>query len=353
MTPTDMFNLTQNYTAIGLQTGGYVTRANLALHEVRDAIVTRRDYFPDRSYVGAVYDGKRNLVQSTLRFNERDIFPADPKFLDDISAASAQPSPDRTALYGGILFPILGHFFFESMARLWPLLWGRNTQERRLPVYFHPWPGLDTPRFLDNPLYRLSLEAIGIRAEDLKVIDAPLQFDTLIVPAPASAYHLNLDYRMVSIFDQIASSILAQPGPTPQRLGPGRNIYLSRSQWSENRRILNEEAIDAEMTARGFEIVHTQHLSPQDLMAVLVDTDTIVATDGSHAHMAAFCRPGIRIVMLDSRPVPTQFAISVLRQMRAVHVPLFQTPIYRMEIGITEPAVLGQLIDLCLAATLR
>ena len=75
------------------------------------------------------------------------------------------------------------------------------------------------------------------------------------------------------------------------------------------------------------------------------EMDVMVATDGSHAHLAAFCRPGTRVVLLDTRPVPTQFAIAKLRDFAAFHVPLFETPLYRAETGITDPDMLGRLID--------
>ena len=102
------------------------------------------------------------------------------------------------------------------------------------------------------------------------------------------------------------------------------------------------------MAERGFEVVHTQSMSPPELVTMFRAADYLVATDGSHAHLAAFCRPGTRVVMVDTRPVPTQFAIAKLCNLAAFHVPLFETPLYRSEIGITDPGALGRLIDLAI-----
>jgi Glycosyltransferase 61 len=337
------------YTIDGLKKYGYVTRKNLCCNEIRDATITNRTYFPDRSYVGAVYDGNDELIRSTLRFNTGDIFPVDTARLDDISKLSAWQSPHPVALYSGILFPIIGHFLFESIARLWPLLWREAGSAGQLPVYFHHWPGLDLKAFMANSLYRETFRAFGLKESDVNIIERPIRFDTLIVPDPASAYHLHLDQRMVSVFDRIANSIMQQGDYRHTSPQGNRRVYLSRSSWTENRRILNEEAIDALMMARGIEVVHTQTLGPRDLISLLLSADTVIATDGSQAHLAVFCRPGIRTVVLDTRPVPTQFAISALRGFNSVHVPLFQTPLYRMEQGITDLAVLGQIIDFALA----
>jgi hypothetical protein len=339
-----------DYTAEGMQKYGYVTRSDLTCREVRDATVTRRNYFPDRSYVGSVYDGKSELIRATLRFNQGDIFPVDTVRLDDLSALSAQPSAHPVAIYGGILFPILGHFFFESVARLWPLLWCGCGAIRRLPVYYHPWPGLEISALMANPLYRRTFRVFGLEPSDIHVIEHPQRFDTLVVPDSASTYHVDLNSRMMSVFDEVANGILERaPGTTHQSRSAGRRVYLSRSRWTENRRIVNEEAIDGLMANRGLEIIHTETLAPIALMSLLKNADLVVAADGSHAHLAAFCRNGIRSVMLDTRPVPTQFAIAALRAFSAVHIPLFQSELYRFEQGITDMATLGQLVDQALA----
>ena len=86
-------------------------------------------------------------------------------------------------------------------------------------------------------------------------------------------------------------------------------------------------------------------MTPTALVDLFRSIDVAVATDGSHAHLTTFCRPGIRTIMLDTRPVPSQFAIATLKRFEAFHVPLFETPLYRFETGITDPELLGQLID--------
>ncbi len=339
-----IFNQSIAYTLDGLDKYGYVTRNNLTVREFRDATATNRVYFEDRSYVGAVYDGKRQLIASTLRFNERDIFPVDPVLLDDIADVSAVRCEHSLAVYGGIFFPILGHFYFETISRLWPLLWRLGNPGCGVPIYFHHWPGLDLPQIFANPLYAETLNAIGVSPQDVHIIERPTRFDTLLVPDAASSYHINLDERMQSVFDRITSYVIdRQDRPTSP--GADRRIYLSRSGWTENRRIKNEEAIDAELVKRGFEVVHTQIMKPHELFAMLKSTAILVAADGSHAHLAVFCRPGIRVVLLDTRPVPTQFAIAKLRRFQAFHVPLFRTPLYQFEVGITDLEALGRLID--------
>jgi len=349
MTPASLLEQAKYYTKDGLQRFGYVTRKDLSCIEFQGALATSRAYFPDRSYVGAVYDGRGALVKSTQRYNQGDLIPADPAIVDDLSSIGADRCEQDIALYGGILFPILGHFLFESLSRLWPLLWLNEAERWPTPIYFHHWPGLDVAQLEANPLYVQVLNALGIDFGTIRVIDRPIGFTRLIVPDTASAYHLHLDIRMNDVFDRVVRSILGGPSHAGAYAN-GPKVFLSRSRWNENRRIQNESGLDEMLDGRGFRVVHTELLPPRELIAMLATAGKVIATDGSHAHLAAFCKPGTPIIMLDTRPVPTQFAISALRPLRALHLPLYETEVFDPGGRITDFNLLDQFIDLALDA---
>ena len=326
---------------------GYVVEEDLAVRTLNRAVVTPRRYFANRSYTGAVYDGSGALVQSTLRFNVQDIVPVDPPVLPALEAIAALDRHHDQAIYGGILFPILGHFCFETLGRFWPLVTlARRAREggRAVPLFFHHWPGLDVAAFFQTPFYQFVFERFGIGRADVVIIDRPMSFGTLLVPDAASIYHVKLSTEMRRVFDFVAA---APDG----RLATGRGrrmAYLSRSRWTDNRRVSNEMELEAELARRGFEIVHTQDLAPRALLDLLQDTDTLLTTDGSHAHLAAFCQPGARSVMLDTRPVPTQIAIEKLRGIGSVHIPLYLGPLYTNGL-LNDVPLLGTVIDRALA----
>ena len=287
-------------------------------------------------------------MRSTLRYNDRDIWPADPAFVDDFSRIGVDECEHGVALYGGILFPVLGHLLFESLSRLWPCLWLSHAGRWPMPVYFHHWPGLDMTEMRANPLYVQVFEALGIGFDAIRLIDKPVGFNKLIVANTASAYHMYLGVRMNDVFDRIVNSVVGEPAGAAANVQGRPTVFLSRSRWMENRRIQNESGLDDMMGGRRIRVVHTELMPPQELITMLAKAGTVISTDGSHAHLAVFCQPGTRIVMLDTRPVPTQFAIAALRLFRTLHVPLFETDMFDPARGITDFSLLDQAIGLAL-----
>lgn len=329
----DRLDQSEAYTRECLQRFAYVTDNDLGVRAVHDAVVTPRDYLPDRAYTGAVYDAANRLIEGTLRFNQGDINPVDPPELPAGQRAAAQFNQRRLGIYAGSLFPILGHFVFEALARLWPLAYFGSGPAEPPDIVVHHWPGLDVDAFFANPLYRALFAAIGVSQERIVLADRPLLYDTLIVADPASRYHLDMNTEMDRLLNTVRRSLLGTDTPD----WGGDKVYLSRSRWGSNRRVVNEAEVDAAMEARGFQVVYPETLTPEDLVDLLAGASILVSFDGSHAHLAAFCEPETATVLFDTRPVPTQIAIAKLRGFRIMHVPLFEMPdLYRMDQGVLD-----------------
>lgn len=309
----------------------YVDERPLAVRRVENALVTRRRHGPDDTFSGAVHDADGRLAAGTLRFNEGDIRPVDPPVLPDAAARARSARRIARGYYGGIGFPVLGHFLVETLGRFWPEGEGGPVAPGTALV-LHPWPDFDVGRFLGNPLYAALLGALGVgrgsgfgrglgrgvavaAREDLAV-------DELLVPDPASLYHEYVHPVMAGLFERLSAGIAARAGEGPAAL------FLSRSRWGANARIAEPARLDDLFRGLGFAVVHPERTRPDRLMAALRGARVVAATDGSHAHLAAFCRPGTRTILLDTRPVPTQTAIARLRGLDAVHVPLFESPLF-------------------------
>lgn len=324
------------YTHECLDRFGYVTHNDLRLRAVRRAVVTERCYdMANRAYTGAVYDGADALIADSLRFNHGDINPVDPVELPPGIRQAAEANARQVGIYAGALFPILGHFLFEALARLWPLTYlaGAGGAVEPADIVVHDWPGLDLSAFFDNKLYATLFAALGVTRERIVLADRPLLYDTLIVADPASRYHVDMNAEMDRMLDFTRRFILGTDIP---RIS-GDKLYLSRSRWSANRRVVNEAAIDEAVTARGYRVVYPELLDPAELVAVLAGASAVVSFDGSHAHLGAFCEPDTAMVLFDTRPVPTQIAIAKLRGFRIMHVPLFELAgLYQVESGILD-----------------
>jgi hypothetical protein len=345
----------RTFTAYGAEAFGYVEDREASIAVVPNALITARDYVdgPMR-FTGAVYDGQNELVRSSLGFSEGDFTPLDPDRIAPERRDGAQPV--RRAVYGGTLYSILGHFLFETVARLWH---GVDFAPRyrigrgSLPVVFHPWPGQELSALLRNPLYRQILAALGIRPGDIVLATVDLKVETLYYPSPLSVYHVTLHPMMGIVLDHLVAQLQARRSALARlisRKPPRTRIFLSRSRWAVHRRVSNEPALEALFRAQGFTIVHPQKLAPGELVELLQDAEIVASTDGSQAHLVAFCRPGTRTVLVDTRPVPTQFAIEKLRQLRGFHIPVYTNGLWNAETGAIEvSATLERLIAAVLA----
>lgn len=330
-TSPELLEQSLHYRALGLATYGFVATREITLTTLRSACLTERRYGPANAYSGAVYDGQGRLQEALVRpvSGEFDLRSVDPKTIDPAAFGSA--TSIEAGYYGGILFPSLGHFLVETLARLW--LWsdfanrGRDRAER-VKIVVHHWPDLSLAEIFANRLYRALFGALGIRGTDLQLVqDTPLRADVLYCPSPLSIYHHYMHPQMSRLFDHLAEQII-QSGSGALRLprsrgAPARRIFLSRSRWAANKRIRNEDQLDDLFRRQGFAILHPQDCDPVDLMRHLGEAEIAASSDGSTAHLLAFCKPGTRTLLLDTRPVPTQFALDKLRRFRSFHVQLF------------------------------
>ena len=316
----------EEFTRNGLAAFGYVEAREIAAELIPNAVVSARAYGTSHThFTGAVYDGRNRLLRSSLGFSEGPYTPLDP---DEIAAERREGALRvKSAIYGGTLYYVLGHFLFETVARLWL---GVDLARRRgrgdFPVIFHPWPGLDLDAFFANAMYRSVMEALGIRRRDVGLAHADILVGALHYPSPLSIYHEYLHPQMGPLFDYLGDELERRRGFLPRltapRAGRPARIFLSRGRWPANRRILNEAALEELFGAQGFAIVHPQEVGPARLVALLRGASVVASTDGSQAHLAVFCRPGTRMILIDTRPVPTQFAIAKLRDLSALHVPI-------------------------------
>jgi capsular polysaccharide biosynthesis protein len=163
---------------------------------------------------------------------------------------------------------------------------------------------------------------------------------------------------MSDVFDHLGAALgrADRLGPRlmPARAERAARVFLSRSRWRHEVRIANEAELEEMFRARGFAVVHPQDLPPHELVQTLQAAAVVAASDGTHAHLAAFCGPGTGMLLLDTRPVPTQVAIARMRGLRALHLPVYINPegIWNEETRRLDPGPLGAFVDLALETRL-
>lgn len=91
----------------------------------------------------------------------------------------------------------------------------------------------------------------------------------------------------------------------PSRTG-SRAIYVSRRRFNSGgastRIMLNEEDVEARMGKIGLEVIYPEKMTVEDQIKTFASADLVVGPSGSALFNAIFCRPGTRLLDMESEP---------------------------------------------------
>ena len=192
------------------------------------------------------------------------------------------------------LCSVEGTNFGSFMFRVLPKLAGIAdlVQDRRVLV---PW-STGTMRDL---LLMAGLSQAQIVQQDRSVI---YTMDRAIVPALRNPHGL-LDPRTVAFYAALRERHGTQTG--------GRRVYVSRLGWNEmakdsvsatHRVMINEAELANRLEAHGFQIIRPHAMTMQQQIEAFSAADLVVGAAGSAMFNAVFCRPGTRLIDIESEP---------------------------------------------------
>jgi len=163
--------------------------------------------------------------------------------------------------------------------------------------------GLPVAVWGHNPAFMELLRLAGVPAAQIVQHDThmPMTFDRVIAPSLRNP-HGFLDPQTRALFQGMADDALRNvPGP-----GGGRRLYVSRLGQARHgpstRRMVNEAEVAAAMTGLGFEVIEPETLPPEAQIAAFASAEAVVGPSGSGMFNAVFCRPGTKIVDIESEP---------------------------------------------------
>jgi len=177
-----------------------------------------------------------------------------------------------------------GSFLFRVLPKLHAV---RAHALGHLPiaVWAHP------PAFLEF-LRLAGVPASQILQHDVHTLTT---FDRVIAPSMRNP-HAFLDPESHALFQGLARE---NPGT-----GGGRRLYLSRMGQARNgastRLMLNEAELASAVAALGFEVIEPEQLSPAQQIAAFGSADVIVGPSGSAMFNVVFCRPGTKVLDIES-----------------------------------------------------
>lgn len=289
-----------------------VVSVDLRTRSYSDAVALPMDY--DARTGGVVYDARGRLVGDSRRWKRTRQWRRHSKRIDLRPKDGALRLPGRS-FFGGHYFPWFGHFLLETLGRFWPDL--PYDEFDRVVLYRGPASSRRQPRLLG--VEQDLLCALGIPPERIDYLgDQPVVFDELTVSSPPFGIKEWADRRLVAAHDRIGQTYAAE---ARTRCPPVERVYLSRAKLPGRKRVaVNEHAIEELMHARGFRVVHPETLPIKEQVMLVREANAIAGCDGSALHLAAFARPGTRVLALDSRMELNQFALAQARELDAVHV---------------------------------
>lgn len=267
---------------------------NIAIHRLDHAFIT------DGMVVGSHRDGL--LLGRFVQLGEDRVLTVDiqhseamPGLIATYPGGALLEAPGRTERMNGIATPgysrrnsdVFGHFILDSLGRV---LAARDHVGTDDLVVALP---CETPAFVEAIYRWFGLRHFHIIADHTRVA-----FDE-VVTTDISAEAL-ANFPLYDVLRRHTSTVEPATG--------ARRLYLSRRRVARpDRELANEAELERALEETGFRIVHPQELSFEDQVALYRGADTIVSHYGSALHVAAvFCRPGTRIVEIETRRSPDE-----------------------------------------------
>lgn len=198
-------------------------------------------------------------------------------------------------LFAGIGRHHFGHFLVETLIRLWAV---RPYQDELDGIVIVPKHGMD----FSVVLKRRYGSFLGLLTDRLPVHLAsfPTRFETLLLPSPGFG-----PLGWVAGTEIFRDEVRARVAKAIEPDGPEK-LYISRALLGkEEKRVHDEEKIEAILENAGYTIFHPERYSIEEQLACYMTAKTIIGGDGSAFHLAPFgMREGTKVGLIQRRHRP-------------------------------------------------
>ncbi len=179
-----------------------------------------------------------------------------------------------------------GSFLFRVLPKLYAV---RTYKLSHLPVVV----------YARNPAFLELLRLAGVSQAQIIQHDtgALTTFDRVIAPSLRNP-HGFLDLESHALFQQLARENSCTGGE--------RRLYVSRMgqtrRGNSTRQMLNEAEVVAAVIGLGFRVIEPEQLSLAAQIAAFASADIVVGPSGSAMFNVVFCRPGTKVLDIESEP---------------------------------------------------
>lgn len=195
---------------------------------------------------------------------------------------------DEDVIFGGLLAEHFGHFFTESLCRLWYVI--KNPELKSKILFVTTLKNGAHAKFTNK-----FLELIGIDLERVIYVGKPMQCRSITIPEQAQYGWSRISQEFFLPYQAIKSKIKAGK--------KYKKLYLSRlgfeSKKHGNVHCFNEKYFEDFFVARGFKSISMEKLKVEEQISLIMGADEIAANLGTLTHWAIFCKPGTKFIMLN------------------------------------------------------
>ena len=239
----------------------------------------------NRAQTRCLYDRDgRRIASSEVVRQPDDPEPQPWPSLAELPSTKAEAELTEPVVFRSIFFKHWGHFLLESLSRLWAT--ETHPERAKLASVFCPvWGETEI-----GGRYAEVLDHLGVRLLPQPPPGQSVRLAKVYLPTPsfqigAFCHPLHLEAPR-----RLARKLLTAPARDP------RPVYLSRTDPAlvnhKFRRIDNELELEAALARRGVRIVHMQHLSLAEQIALMNSHRVFIGPFGSAFHNLLFSLEG-------------------------------------------------------------
>ena len=130
-------------------------------------------------------------------------------------------------------------------------------------------------------LLSAALAPFGIAPSSIARFNHAISCERLFISSQSYVLEGCVSPNAFRVWDHIRD-FYKQPGGTSR-------IYVSRSRWPQQRRLLNEMEVEAIFQESGFEIIHPESMSFGDQVSVFANAEIVAGPSGSGLYNCVYC----------------------------------------------------------------
>ena len=265
---------------IDLCSQNYMLKGDPLVSKVKNGIILPLKKISDDTangmYAGGVCDEEFNFIAG-LKRKEKEVINMSCESAYVLDEEDELVKRNETVVFGGVLIDFFGHFFLESLSRLWWIVENKCDYKIACVVLGK------YKNFFDSFFKLLEID------DRIVIIDKPTLYQEIIIPDETIYFNSGYKNHYESIYSKIMSNIKAK------RV---RKIYLTRTKLAD-KDCLNEEYFERFYKKRGYKIIAPEQYSIEEQLGFMKGAGEVVCTIGTLSHLLLFARPNTKLVLLN------------------------------------------------------